>query len=102
MQHFLKLALAISMAGLLAACGGGGDSSSTDSGAENQVPVSTPATSSGRISSALANGDVSGLETADMSTILDQAITDKLYQLGAEFHLWRWSRSDTEYRHVNQ
>lgn len=76
MQHFLKLALAISMAGLLAACGGGGDSSSTDSGAENQVPVSTPATSSGRISSALANGDVSGLETADMSTILDQAITE--------------------------
>ncbi|OTG89027.1 ImpA family metalloprotease [Acinetobacter sp. ANC 3813] len=78
MQHFLKLAVAISMAGLLTACGGSGDgvSSSADSGAENQAPVSAPTPLNGRISNALVSGDVSGLETSDVGTILDQAITE--------------------------
>ena len=68
MKQMISMALAVSMAGLVACGGGSGnaDSSSQNSGSETSSSVGNPApTTNQRISSALLSGNVSGLESTD-------------------------------------
>jgi hypothetical protein len=79
MKQMISMALVVSMAGLVACGGGSGnaDSSSQNSGSETSSSVGNPApTTNQRISSALLSGNVSGLESTDKKTLLEQAITE--------------------------
>ena len=84
MKLFLNLAIAIAMSGL-AGCGGGdnggsaeSDGSSSDSPSVSVSEVSVPVgqTAEQRLSKALFSGDVSGLESVDINTLLDRAIAE--------------------------
>ena len=77
MKQMISMALAVSMAGLVACGGGSGnaDSSSHNSGSETSSSVVNSApTTNQRISSALLSGNVSGLESTDKKMLLEQAI----------------------------
>lgn len=79
MKQIISVAFAVSMAGLVACGGGSGsdDSSSENSGSETSSSEVNPApTANQRISNALLSGNVSGLESTDKKTLLDQAITE--------------------------
>ncbi|OTG84537.1 hypothetical protein B9T33_01785 [Acinetobacter sp. ANC 5054] len=77
MKQLFKLALVLSVTGLVACGGGGGgDGGVTEDAGNNNTAPEAPPTSSQRIAKALATGDVSGLQTSDMSSLLDQAIAE--------------------------
>lgn len=78
MKWSIKLVVVLSMATLVGCGGGSTDSSSNASG------ESTVETANQRINKALFSGDVSGLQTIDMTTLLDRAIIEATNQRDAK------------------